>query len=88
MRHSSISRILRLLVIPAAVVLGLFAGPMFLMPHPADLRRAGPDRGRHRLRLCGIFGFFGGALVGYIVRTILDHSLRRQPKEDDAVPAG
>lgn len=85
MRAVATARIMRALIIPTGAIVGLFASPALLMPSPEELRRAGQIVDGTGYGSAGIFGLFAGALVGYIVRTLLDHTLWRSPQEDDDV---
>ena len=87
MQLSSTSRLLRALIIPAGVLLGLFAAPALMLPSATERLRAGKFVDGTGYGFAGIFGLLAGMLVGYIVRTALDHSLwwsRRDDADDRA----
>ena len=87
MRAPATSRIIRALIVPIGAVPGLFASQL-LMPSAEELRRAGQIVDGTGYGSAGILGLFGGAFVGYIVRTILDHKVWRSAKDHGVDRAG
>ena len=83
MRAPTTSRVLRALIIPIGAIVGMVAAPALLMPSPDDLRRAGQMVDGTGYGSAGILGLFGGELVGYIVRTILDRTVSRSDRDGD-----
>lgn len=81
MPRLSPSRILRALIIPIAAVVGMFASPALIMSANNDLLRRGELVDGTGYGSAGILGLIGGALVGYIIRTILDHTLWWSPED-------
>lgn len=74
-------RVLRALIIPIGAIVGLLAAPALLMPSPGDLRRAGQMVDGTGYGSAGIFGLLAGALVGLIVRTVLDRTVGRSDRD-------
>lgn len=70
-------------MIPIGAIVGMLAAAALLMPSPDDLRRAGEVVGGTGYGSAGIFGLFGGALAGYIVRTVLDRTVWRSDRDGD-----
>lgn len=81
MRVPTTSRVLRALIIPIGAFVGMLAAPVLFMPSPHDLRRAGQMVDGTGYGSAGILGLFGGALVGYIVRTVLDRTVSRSDRD-------
>ena len=77
------SKVLRALIIPIGSVVGGFAAPALLMPSADELLRHGQFVDGTGYGSARIFGLIGGALVAYIIRTILDHTLWWSPKDAD-----
>jgi len=54
-----------------------------MMPSAADLRRAGQFVDGTGYASAAFVGLFLGALGGFIVRSVLDHSIWRPKEKDD-----
>jgi hypothetical protein len=54
-----------------------------MIPCPSDLRRAGELVDGTGYASAAFVGVFLGALGGYIVRSVLDHSIWRAKENDD-----
>jgi len=87
MRGAAASRPIRAVIIPIGAIVGLFATPTLLMPSPDELRGAGQIVDGTGYGSAGILGLVVGALFGYIVRTVLDHTVWRSAQENDVHPA-
>jgi hypothetical protein len=87
MRVRTTSRVLRALIIPIGAIVGLLAAPALLMPSPDDVRHAGQVVDGTGYGSAGIFGLFAGAVVGYVVRTVLDYTIWRAATDGHVDPA-
>ena len=87
MRGAAASKIIRAMIIPIGAIVGMFATPALLMPSPHELRRAGQIVDGTGYGSAGIFGIVAGAVVGFIVRTVLDHTVWQRAEKKDVYPA-
>lgn len=73
----------RALIIPIATLAGAVVAPVVVMPSTVEIRRAGDFVDGTGYGSATVIGLFLGALVGYIVRTVLDYSIWSASKNDD-----
>jgi H+/gluconate symporter-like permease len=83
MTVSSSMKFLRVLIIPIATLAGAIATPALIMPSAGQIRSVGGLVDGTGYGSAAVLGLFLGALVGYIIRTILDHSIWLPAKNDD-----
>jgi hypothetical protein len=76
-------KVLRPLIIPTATIAGFFGTPALMMPSANELRRTGVFVDGTGYASAAFLGLFLGALVGYVIRTVLDRSIWWAPDNDD-----
>jgi hypothetical protein len=88
MPTSSSSKVFRAVLLPLGAVVGAFAAPALFMPDADELLRAGKFVDGTGYGSAGLSGLIGGAVIAYIVRTILDRTIWYLPKGDSTDRAG